>query len=48
MIDSVALPVPPGLVAVRLAVKLPAEAGVPVTRPLVALRVRLGGRPVAL
>ena len=48
VMDRVAVPLPPGLVAVRLAVKLPAEPGVPERSPLVALRVRLGGRPVAL
>ena len=41
------LSVPPELVAVRFAVKLPAAAGVPEMSPVVGLIVRLPGRPVA-
>lgn len=44
---SVAVPVPPLLVALKVTVEFPAVVGVPEMRPVVVLTVRPAGRPDA-
>ena len=46
--DSVAVPVPPALVALKATLEAPAAAGVPEIRPVTVLTDRMAGRPVAL
>jgi len=45
---SVAVPVPPLLVALNVTDEVPAAVGVPEIKPLVVFAVRPGGSPVAL
>ncbi len=48
VIDSVAVPVPATLVAPIVTLVVPAAVGVPVINPVVELRLRPAGNPVAL
>jgi hypothetical protein len=45
---SVALPVPPALVALIVTLYVPAVVGVPEINPVLVLTVKPGGSPVAL
>ena len=45
---SVALPVPPALVALMVTVYVPAVVGVPEINPVLVFTVRPAGNPVAL
>ena len=45
---SVALPVPPGLVALIVTVYVPGVVGVPEINPVLVFTVKPAGRPVAL
>jgi len=45
---SVAVPVPPALLALKLTVELPAVVGVPEINPVTVLIVKPPGSPVAL
>ena len=45
---SVAVPVPEAFVALSVTTETPATVGVPLIAPVVVLRVRPSGRPVAV
>ena len=45
--SSVFMPVPPGLVALRMTVKVPSWDGVPLMSPVLVLRVNPKGSPEA-
>src|SRR5437868_49728 len=47
VITSVALPVPPALVALIVTLVVAAAVGVPLIKPVVALKLSPAGRPVA-
>ena len=45
---SVAVPLPPALVALRVTDEAPLPVGVPETKPVVVFTLKPAGRPVAL
>ena len=47
VITNVALPVPPALLALMVTLLVPVTVGVPLTRPVLALKLSPAGRPLA-
>ena len=48
VIVSVAVPIPPALVALMVTLYVPAAVGVPEISPVLVLTLRPGGKPAAL
>ena len=47
VMTNVAVPVPPALLALIVTLLVPVTVGVPLMRPVVALKLRPAGRPLA-